>query len=107
MPKQLFTRGNKIATGRPAGSKNHEDLNSLRRLLEESFSQNRVEIKQMLLTMLADNNTIVKSINLRIREELSGEANPITVSGLCRMRTDILLRACTKPEMDSANPSQL
>lgn len=62
MPFNKHTKG----PGRPKGSKNKEDLNSLRKLMEESFSANRLLIKSTIEEMLTSFNHQVKELNERI-----------------------------------------
>lgn len=66
MRKTPFVKGNKLSKGRPLGSKNNPDLNSLRKLMEENFHDNRVIIKEMLQSMLMDMRPQVKAINEKI-----------------------------------------
>ena len=63
-----FVKGNKFAKGRPKGSKNKEDLNSLRILLQESFHSNRLLIKNTINEMLKSFDHQVTELNKRIAE---------------------------------------
>lgn len=66
MKSTPFVKGNKLSKGRPKGVKNNPDLNSLRKLMEENFHDNRVIIKEMLQSMLMDMRPQVKTINENI-----------------------------------------
>lgn len=72
--------------GKPKGIKNNPDLNSLRKLLEESFSENRPWIKECISQML---NGMRKQL-IKINEQLDQELDNKQVSELSRQRYFLL-----------------
>lgn len=66
--KKLFEKGHKLSKGRPVGSKNSSDLNSLKILLSETFSENRPWIKECISQMLNDLRKHLNELNKRISE---------------------------------------
>jgi len=61
-----FKPGHKLSKGRPVGAKNKEDYNSLRKLLAENFSENRILIRHTLNEMLKNFNHQIVELNERI-----------------------------------------
>lgn len=76
-----FQPGHKLAKGRIPGSKNNPDLNSLRKILEENFHENRPWIKECMTQML---NTL--------RKQLSELANTLETQNLTPAEAVILAR---------------
>ncbi len=64
----MFEKNHKLSQGRPKGAKNKEDLNSLRKLLEGSFHDNRLVIRDMLDAMYANTKKHIEELNRRIAE---------------------------------------
>ena len=81
----MFKKGHKLSGSRK-GIPNKEDLNSLRKLLEESFSKDRLVVKSMLSTMLTSTEKMVN----KITEDMEKEKDPIHSATLCRARTNML-----------------
>ncbi len=83
-----FVKGNKITR---KGVKNNPDINSLRNLLEESFSENRPWIKECISNMLQDYRVHLTEINKRIAAVLPTEKEyTADLKFLCNTRTALL-----------------
>lgn len=82
----MFTKGNKLGKGRLVGSRNNPDLNSLRKLLEESFSENRPWIKECIRLML----TNIKSQMTILNDAITKEKDATQIGFYARQRSSLL-----------------
>lgn len=105
-----FVKGNKLSKGRPKGSLNSQDFNSLRKLLEEGFSDNRLVIRQMITAMFTNTSKAVEKISVQIENC----TDPLEIATLCRARSNMLedfkwllnLKAGLEPKQVEAPPQR-